>query len=84
MDMIAAISNRAALFLNAQSHSIVFSAVVLTIAIIGLMCFKTCNANGRLAMREIYLTDVTSEQVMEIKILVAVSLFALSTFLLRF
>lgn len=34
-------------------------------------------------MREIYLTDATSEQVMEVKLLLAATLFVLMTFVPR-
>jgi hypothetical protein len=81
IDAITVFSNNAAAFLDAQSHSV--AMVLLAIAAVGFICVKLCQSNGRLAMREIYITDATSEQVMEIKIIVLVTLLALSTFSLR-
>ena len=70
IDAITALSNNATVFLDVQSHSVVLAMVLLAIVAAGFICLKLCQSNGRLAMREIYITDATSEQVMEIKAIV--------------
>lgn len=77
------ISQRTDAFLASYRHSIILSIAVLAMAVVGFACTILCHRNGKAAMREIYLTDATSELATEIKVLVAVTIFAILSFSFR-
>jgi hypothetical protein len=80
---IVALADRVGIFLSIYGGYFVFSVLTLIATGLGIASVKICRMNGRAAMREIFLTDATSEQVMEVKLLLAATLFALMTFVPR-
>lgn len=83
VNTIISLKDRIGTFFSVQGGHFVFYVLTLGTIAFGLASVEICRLNGRAAMREIYLTDGTSEQVTEVKLLLAVTLLAITTFLPR-
>jgi hypothetical protein len=83
-NVIVSMADRVGVFLSVHAGHLIFALLTLGVAVFAVASAKLCWMNSRAAMREIYLTDATSEQVVEVKLLLAVTLFALMAFVPRF